>query len=667
MTKKLPPEVKKQRKPISRACKFCHSKHLQCDQGRPCKNCAKRGLESVCEDVERKKAKYLVAAERQRKKQDQQVQAVQLELGAELEQQADAGLATMPSTHKKRKKNSTAKKKTTTTTTVINDTSDNSQNQAQADFATYTQENLEKSESPPVGGDGRPIPINLGIQGTQTTLSNKSVTPVYSDSHNNGNNDSIRKDVNSADTAFVGNRILSIHNSPVAPNNVMYSDMTSGFIGSNIGNSPGQNQGKAQQHMFFKKSSSSNATNMNPRFDPSTQIHPHPHSDSSHVQAEVIITKPAIQAPKTNSTNKASSLSAYYSSKESSPEDEGEFPLIQPHYQHHPNFASSSVPPPGEIQANNTTDINLLFSGNYNTGLDDSKTKFISSMANDEYAQLTTLITTNPSSPSDFFDIDVNERAYIQLGDNNTYSSSANIENQNHLASVPATNENNIPTTRADITIPNYTQEEDDYMSPLILRHIIKTADDIYLTNIVKSYQYPKAYHALIRYLKLRFNRAQLINIATSMSKYRPSFISATKSLYENDLIFTERSLQRSLLEYENLISMSASPTIIWRRTSEIVAITNEFLTLTGYSRVNLLSKRTFIVELMDDESAIRYFKLFSDIAFGDLNATVLTDCILKKANPSDGFLKCACVWTIKRDVFDIPMLVVGQFLPVLQ
>lgn len=33
MTKKLPLNERLNRKPISRACKFCHQKHLQCDQG----------------------------------------------------------------------------------------------------------------------------------------------------------------------------------------------------------------------------------------------------------------------------------------------------------------------------------------------------------------------------------------------------------------------------------------------------------------------------------------------------------------------------------------------------------------------------------------------------------------------------------------------------------
>ncbi|ODV86288.1 hypothetical protein CANARDRAFT_175208 [[Candida] arabinofermentans NRRL YB-2248] len=301
---------------------------------------------------------------------------------------------------------------------------------------------------------------------------------------------------------------------------------------------------------------------------------------------------------------------------------------------------------------------------------------FESTMANDEYVQLTDLLNTNPPSPSEGFFYDessidssdedfssITRRPFIEINmkENTMISSYPNNSTPNSY--VYNSKHSSIRNTAK--MIPSDLQDTTNYTSPLIMRHVIKTPDDIYLTNIVKAYRYPAAYHALISYLKQRFSQEQLIEIAKCMAKYRPSFISATKNLVENDLIFTERSFQRTLLEYESLIAMSPSPTIIWRRTGEIVALTNEFAVMTGYSKMSLLSKRTFIVELMDDESTIRYFRSFSAFAFGDLNATHLTDCSLRKADEGD-YLRCCCVWTIKRDVFDIPMLIVGQFLPVL-
>ncbi|GMM47740.1 Gsm1 protein [Pichia kluyveri] len=373
------------------------------------------------------------------------------------------------------------------------------------------------------------------------------------------------------------------------------------------------------------------------------------------------------------------------------------------------NSIHNSIPL-NKTRSNNDSKFNSHESSN------GSVKNFESAVANDEYVQLTDILNLNPNNKkivNNLFDMNinvnmnpnVNMNMNLNMGTNfnmNMYSDNSNNNSTNNTVNNLQINLDDGEDTRPYIIInledgsmissyennttpnsyvynadhsnmintakelPMDLQQDDDYTSPLIMRHVVKQPDDIYLTNIVKAYQYPKAYHALIAYLKKRFNKLQLLEIAKCMAKYRPSFISATKNLYENDLIFTERSFQRTLLEYENLISISPSPTIIWRRTGEIVALTNEFAVMTGYSKMSLLSKRTFIVELMDDESTINYFRSFSNFAFGDLNATYLTDCNLRKAEDNN-YLKCCCVWTIKRDVFDIPMLIVGQFLPVLE
>ncbi|KAG7841515.1 hypothetical protein KL942_001394 [Ogataea angusta] len=291
---------------------------------------------------------------------------------------------------------------------------------------------------------------------------------------------------------------------------------------------------------------------------------------------------------------------------------------------------------------------------------------FESTMANDEYAQLTDLLNTNPPSPTDDF-VDFEEdkefRPFIEIDIESLTMRSSYPNNETPNSYVYNEWHSAMPNLAREV--PAVPEQDEFYVAPILVRQHVKHPDDIYLTQLIKPYRYPRAYHALISYLKQRFSKGQLIEIAKCMAKYRPSFISATKSLHENDLLFTEHSFQRSLLEYEHLIALSPSPIAIWRRTGEIVALTDTFAVMTGYSRKALLSKRTFIVELMDDESTIKYFRSFSELAFGDLNATYLTDCNLRKAEDRN-YLRCCCIWTIKRDVFDIPMLIVGQFLPVL-
>jgi hypothetical protein len=154
------------------------------------------------------------------------------------------------------------------------------------------------------------------------------------------------------------------------------------------------------------------------------------------------------------------------------------------------------------------------------------------------------------------------------------------------------------------------------------------------------------------------------------MARYRPSYIACTNSLDEDDLIFMEQCFQRTLLEYEKYIAYSGTPTVVWRRTGQIAAVGKEFSVLTGWSREQLLRDAhgtgagMFIVEIMDDESIVEYFEMFADMAFGDSNGASMSECTLR--TPSGKTLKTSSILTVKRDVFGIPMMIIGNFLPIL-
>ena len=177
-------------------------------------------------------------------------------------------------------------------------------------------------------------------------------------------------------------------------------------------------------------------------------------------------------------------------------------------------------------------------------------------------------------------------------------------------------------------------------------------------SSVTKPFSYVPGYHALFTYLKSRFVRSDLVRIAAAMSRYRPSFIALTKTLKEEDLLFMEKCLQRTMLEYEKFIQSSGTPTVVWRRTGQITLVGKEFCLLTQWTREQLLGKRTFIVELMDDASVVEYFERFSSHAFGD-SSSVMTTCVIK--SQSNRHVPCAFCFTIKRDMFDIPMLIVGN------
>lgn len=110
-----------------------------------------------------------------------------------------------------------------------------------------------------------------------------------------------------------------------------------------------------------------------------------------------------------------------------------------------------------------------------------------------------------------------------------------------------------------------------------------------------------------------------------------------------------------------------------------------------------------FLAELLDDDSVVEFYEDFARLAFGDSRGSVTTTCKLLKYKTredmelaqsedsqrwnnhlrkggiageagmnqlgfKDGKVECAYCWTVKRDVFDIPMLIVmnvsGSFCP---
>lgn len=315
-------------------------------------------------------------------------------------------------------------------------------------------------------------------------------------------------------------------------------------------------------------------------------------------------------------------------------------------------------------------------------------TNFNSNFLNQEYMMLSDLLL-RPLSPSSFeypalappplvlpnflsdMDNDTTTRPFIALG---------HRDDESRLS---------------DLHFDNTTVDKPQYVLPLVSHHIYQTVQDIYSNKII-NFDYPLSYHLLTFFLKERFSvndteillderarkRNNLLIILKLIASYRPTFISAHKSLFQPfDFQFLEMSFQRCLLDYENLLRLNASPTIIWRRTGEIVSISNDLVGLLGLSISTILSKRTFIMELMyDDESIVEYFRLFKSVAVGNLHLTIVTRCKLIKLLSSDtrnvsktntkikdvDFIEFSSVWTVKRDLFDLPMVIVGQFLPVL-
>lgn len=291
-------------------------------------------------------------------------------------------------------------------------------------------------------------------------------------------------------------------------------------------------------------------------------------------------------------------------------------------------------------------------------------------------------------------------------------------------------------------------------------------------SSITQPYPYALQHHRLFHMLETRFSKPLLLRIARSMASFRPSFIACTQTLKADDLLFMEKCFQRTLWEYERFIQSCGTPTLVCRRTGEVVGVGKEFCMLTGWERAVLLGEKpnrnvnrpfadpsssssptgsrdqqhlhphqqqqqrrplvpepeeqvgvrkpVFLAELLDDMSVVEFYEQFARLAFGDSRGAVMTRAKVltyKPGDPStggakhddadderdpitnnttsrsgaggggvggggagggaqpprkrerggmeglgeDGKVECAFCWTIKRDVFDIPMLIVGN------
>jgi PAS domain-containing protein len=323
------------------------------------------------------------------------------------------------------------------------------------------------------------------------------------------------------------------------------------------------------------------------------------------------------------------------------------------------NNGSTGGPNAGPIQPlQSRYDFNLDYEKPFLPDLTLSSYGFDSKTANLEYSILSNMLDTAESvSPPLSTDIQLSESS---VGTSASSTSVGLVPEDIPRMIFPSMDIADYVTERG--ALDDHARDEQENLSSVTAigwQH----PEEVY-EKVVTPFPYTQGFHALIAYLKSRFDRRHLIHMARAMAAYRPSFIATTKRLKESDLIFMEKCFQRTLLEFEKIIAASGTPTIVWRRTGQIAAVGKEFCQLTGWPAEKLVTNTTFIVELMDDKSVTAYFDVFSKLAFGDSRGVTMTECTLLR--PSGEKIPTACTWTVKRDVFDIPMMIIGNFLPIL-
>lgn len=158
------------------------------------------------------------------------------------------------------------------------------------------------------------------------------------------------------------------------------------------------------------------------------------------------------------------------------------------------------------------------------------------------------------------------------------------------------------------------------------------------------------------------FEKADILRVVRALAAFRPSLIALQMPMSEEDEVFLERSFQRTLIELEKLIGYSATPTAVWRRTGEVVCVAPSFSKLVGKTEEQLIRNRTCIYQLFTKTSTITYWENFAEHAFENTTQNFFQATTLQTEK---GETPCAACVTIRRDVFDLPSIIIGQFLPI--
>lgn len=185
-----------------------------------------------------------------------------------------------------------------------------------------------------------------------------------------------------------------------------------------------------------------------------------------------------------------------------------------------------------------------------------------------------------------------------------------------------------------------------------------------YEAGFLKPYNYVNGYARLQKYLEKHMSPASRQRILIPLSIFRPAFRAVAQSLTDIDLVLVEEAFERLLLDYDRVFSSMGIPACLWRRTGEIYKGNKEFAALVGVPVEMLREGRLCVYELMAEESTVNYWEKYGNIAFDAGQKAVLTSCLLK--NPKTGATTSCCFsFTIRRDKYNIPTIITGNFLPV--
>ncbi|KAL7275568.1 Transcription factor [Rhizina undulata] len=273
-----------------------------------------------------------------------------------------------------------------------------------------------------------------------------------------------------------------------------------------------------------------------------------------------------------------------------------------------------------------------------------------------------------------FSDTNALAPADLANGNNNNNNNNSSSFQQHRL--LPPSNPNNVPSIMRPGSVKPSTERarENYYLTAADpskdapaeerMKQVLKAKLE---AGLLRPFNYVKGYARLSQYMEKNMAQNSRRRILAQLDKFRPKFRERTHALTDLDLVHVEEWFERSLLEYDRVFASMAVPACLWRRTGEIFRGNKEFAELINVPIEQMRDGKLAIYELVVEDSAVSYWEKFGTIAFDTTQKAMLTSCHLKNPDPNakEKLIHCCFSFTIRRDSYDIPALIIGNFLPI--
>ncbi|ORX47381.1 hypothetical protein BCR36DRAFT_413726 [Piromyces finnis] len=185
-----------------------------------------------------------------------------------------------------------------------------------------------------------------------------------------------------------------------------------------------------------------------------------------------------------------------------------------------------------------------------------------------------------------------------------------------------------------------------------------------YKVGLIKPYNYAKGYLKLKSFINLRLSNERKKEMLTVLAKFQENLKNYSLNIEDIDLLMIEETFERLLIKFDRLFASMPLPSCIWRRNGEIFKANHHFAFLVGIPMEKLNNGNTLIYEIMGVEYAMDYWEKFTEIAFDNSQKAIISITALINQTNTNRVIKCSFSFTIYRDKFNIPIAIIGNFIP---